>query len=570
MPPTGSICPPNDDVDSSAQQAGDIVHSALLSCLENATSISRTQATIARLRPFALQQESQAAAYGDVLVATIETTQPQRHNILPKLQQELIQRHKSSIRIRAVKHLTVPIHAERSCSQLVYHYLLPLSWLPDADNLLQWLTSDGIKYPPPSNTLRRFKDALRSATSRRVSHDISQRRAVGRFGSLAFVERRPWHNFADPKLQGMASPNHEAVWRTVDRAQITDFVVLQGVPHAVIEFRGDGFVQQQIRRMVAMAVAITHGWLPANAMDDVTKADRVLETPIAPAGRLYLAQTRFHFEEMQTSGQSLFDSMALGDVEHARNDMFAFQQELVRRQINETEWKWTVQLEHFSKDFYSRSRPIFQKSVPYFATPAIYEQVLNELRRIVASGAWPITSAARSKVIQSVATGTAGSFTVVSPTVEDAVGASLGNVLFPDLARLVFELEESLSNAERPRVTTNGTDSSLTRTRNTSSHCAINCNALFTPHVDTGRGAGQSLSMIVGLGDYEEGEIFVEGTAYDIRYQPLEFDGWKLRHWTSPFRGERFSLVWFTPEKHGELVRGKRGELPVVSESEYS
>ena len=31
------------------------------------------------------------------------------------------------------------------------------------------------------------------------------------------------------------------------------------------------------------------------------------------------------------------------------------------------------------------------------------------------------------------------------------------------------------------------------------------------------------------------------------RYNPLEFDGWMQRHWTLPFVGERFSLVWFTP-----------------------
>ena len=34
---------------------------------------------------------------------------------------------------------------------------------------------------------------------------------------------------------------------------------------------------------------------------------------------------------------------------------------------------------------------------------------------------------------------------------------------------------------------------------------------------------------------------------HDIRYHPLEFDGWKERHWTLPFVGERYSLVWFTP-----------------------
>jgi hypothetical protein len=54
--------------------------------------------------------------------------------------------------------------------------------------------------------------------------------------------------------------------------------------------------------------------------------------------------------------------------------------------------------------------------------------------------------------------------------------------------------------------------------------------------------------MIVGLGDYAGGELFVEGRTFDIRYKAIEFDGWKLRHWTNRFNGERFSLVWFTPE----------------------
>ena len=76
---------------------------------------------------------------------------------------------------------------------------------------------------------------------------------------------------------------------------------------------------------------------------------------------------------------------------------------------------------------------------------------------------------------------------------------------------------------------------------------AINRRASFRPHIDSGAGHGQSLSLIVGLGDYVGGEICVEGDTHSIRYSPLEFDGWKKLHWTLPFQGERFSLVWFTP-----------------------
>jgi hypothetical protein len=67
--------------------------------------------------------------------------------------------------------------------------------------------------------------------------------------------------------------------------------------------------------------------------------------------------------------------------------------------------------------------------------------------------------------------------------------------------------------------------------------------------------------MIVGLGYYVGGKLAVEGTNYDIRFQPLEFDGWKLRHWTIPFEGERFALVWFTPESKGKVSRDAKVSL---------
>ena len=81
-----------------------------------------------------------------------------------------------------------------------------------------------------------------------------------------------------------------------------------------------------------------------------------------------------------------------------------------------------------------------------------------------------------------------------------------------------------------------------------SSTVAINKHATFLPHVDSGAGAGQGVSLIVGLGNYTGGSLMVEGKQYDIAYRPLEFDGWKERHWTNKFEGERYSLVWFTPQ----------------------
>jgi len=188
------------------------------------------------------------------------------------------------------------------------------------------------------------------------------------------------------------------------------------------------------------------------------------------------------------------------------------------------------------------------------------------LRAIVRSGNWPDTTTARSTVIRATenkteSKGKCGSFTVVNPNFQDGlykngIGSDplpLGNSLFPRLVEAVFDLEEKLANLTLKQADENGEASTRllsSGARPASSHCAINCNAQFTPHVDSGRGAGQSLSMIVGLGDYAGGELGVEGIFHGIRYCPMEFDGWKLRHWTSAYEGERFSLVWFTPDRH--------------------
>ena len=99
-----------------------------------------------------------------------------------------------------------------------------------------------------------------------------------------------------------------------------------------------------------------------------------------------------------------------------------------------------------------------------------------------------------------------------------------------ELMRACFELERALC-PNRPPSTT----------------IAINRHAQFLPHRDSGAGSGQSSSLIVALGDFAGGEIVLDTVPHDIRYNVLEFDGWFTRHWTLPFEGERYSLVWFTP-----------------------
>ena len=200
------------------------------------------------------------------------------------------------------------------------------------------------------------------------------------------------------------------------------------------------------------------------------------------------------------------------------------------------------------------------------SVPSLFERTLFYLRQADACGKWPTTTPkrklvmvsqdddsclasaltkAKSNKVERVSAyslsegqgGASGSFSIGAMPGEQCAQPK-GNLLFPQLMKAAFELEIALYPNREP-----------------SSTIAVNRNAQFRPHTDVGAGAGQSTSLIVGLGDYVGGELMVEGDRMDIRYNAIEFNGWKQRHWTLPFMGERFSLVWFTP-KGCEGVRG--------------
>ena len=316
-----------------------------------------------------------------------------------------------------------------------------------------------------------------------------------------------------------------------------------------------------MRRIIGTVVAVSNGWLPKDFFYWATRPDIVIETPIAPKGFTYMAGARFDFNELVLR-RALFRTKQDGmkcqrewvvELHNAINNK--------RSRCDEDDWlnelKNTIsprihkQLDDIKntellRESLSKSREYLGDALPSLQTreKVSYQKVLSSLRQVVDSGKWPTTSMARSRIIRKSEfqdTGLvnkSGSFTVVNMNVDHGLGNNLplGNELFPDLSEFIFDLEKQLCIENCIR-------------RPASSHCAINRNAQFTPHVDSGRGFGQSLSMIVGLGDYVGGGLYIEGNLKDIRYNPVEFDGWRLRHWTEPFEGERYSLVWFTPEK---------------------
>jgi|AntRauTorckE5430_2_1112549.scaffolds.fasta_scaffold00680_4 tRNA U38,U39,U40 pseudouridine synthase TruA len=583
--------------------------------LEIWKSMISTQSSLAVQRHKTLSQEIGCAAANDVvtisIVAPIEACGGDGRLLtflLHEMQQhldEVAQENNVVVKLLDVDNLKRTFHAENSATQRVYHYLLPLHWLKEGNELEQWWLKDidsvikvnttgfsAFETQPPSNSLKTFRNALKRAESisvpnrrvrRRLLQDESsptngkdqslyrriEKVATRRLGTLTNRERRAWHNFADPVLQGEASPNQEPVWRVLDRARISHFLKEpndNGGVVAVLEFQGDDFIPQQVRRVVGTALAVNNGWLPEDIFDLATSADSIMDTVLAPGGRLYLDTVRFHFDEDAIQTLS-YDNKINVSCDHPT---VWLSNQLMRKKLSQDqktkELKWMRNIKNavapqMMLQLEARNEStLVNGHEPLEPPPEYYMAVLNLLRTVVESRKWPTTSNARSKVIRSekdVSKGSerkqinGGSFTVVNPNVHrKSFELPQANSYFPALVEAVFDLEKSISRHDVGVVDVDQTlNKSKKECRKPSSHCAINFNAQFTPHVDSGRGMGQSLSMIVGLGDYSGGEIFVEGVKYPIRYNPLEFDGWKLRHWTNFYAGERFSLVYFTPEE---------------------
>src|SRR5210317_301357 len=71
----------------------------------------------------------------------------------------------------------------------------------------------------------------------------------------------------------------------------------------------------------------------------------------------------------------------------------------------------------------------------------------------------------------------------------------------------------------------------------------INKNFKCPPHKDKNN---KGLSLCVGLGDYEGGELVIEKKITDIKYSPVIFNGGQEEHYVNDWtNGDRYSIVLF-------------------------
>jgi tRNA U38,U39,U40 pseudouridine synthase TruA len=421
-----------------------------------------------------------------------------------------------------------------------------------------------------------------------AQQELNTKRSRQFFGAMKAIlteliggGRRGWHNFTTLR----ASPGESTTRRRMGRFFHCGIIVVNGVILSKLRLNGDLLLHGQARCMFGLALGIGRGWIPPEFIYAAVDDNTIMDIPPIPAWLSYLHECKFEFWENKyrmvldprrkdrisrmekpKSGESLdlmtnlmkitrtFETrdkmiQSAVRVENWETEIHGHIAKLVSATANMTWLKdFEITCRTMVSSYYIHNALLrrelelasstqiqteIEAKTQFHSLPQVpseYERVLQLLRDADNSGLWPASTEARKKVIFDAdnESFTGGTFSVgVMP---EMYNDPRGNTLFPELLRAAFQLEKVIAPNRPPSAT-----------------IAINRHASFKPHRDTGAGAGQTVSLIVALGDFVGGEIVVEGQPHDIRYKPIEFNGWKQRHWTLPFKGERYSLVYFTP-----------------------
>ena len=321
-----------------------------------------------------------------------------------------------------------------------------------------------------------------------------------------------------------------------------------------------------VASIVGAAVAVATGRLPERYLDRALSPACRLPVPAAPSGGGYLAETNYDIYESKTATQlrlrpsSYTAGFAATPPGHA---VLAAARSAVQlaagldavagagrwggeleaglpAMLEALAWADVADAEGAGREGGAVQVVAAVAPPPVLGlspAPACYETVLGLLRQIDRGGEWPATGLARLRKIEATAgAGGSGAAATVTkgdsfalgkmppPLAQPAVSllrnlpllvsdgslvltdcvSSQGNAKFADLLAACLQLEASL-RPDRPPSTT----------------LTINRHAQFRPHTDSGNGNGQSLSMIVALGDFTGGELIVEGAVHPVGSQAI-------------------------------------------------
>ncbi|XP_063301733.1 pseudouridylate synthase 1 homolog [Pelobates fuscus] len=184
------------------------------------------------------------------------------------------------IQILGVKQVTKGFSSKNMCDARTYSYMLPTYALSDC----------AVTSPDPNFRLPR-------EDFHRVNHILSFYRGSHNY-----------HNFTSKK-----APEDKSAWRHMFFVSCSEPSVHHGIEFASILFTGQSFMLHQIRKMVAMLIAISRGIVSADILLHCVQKDKI-SIPKAPGLGLVLECGHFGYYNRRYGADGLHEALTWGEL----------------------------------------------------------------------------------------------------------------------------------------------------------------------------------------------------------------------------------------------------------------
>ncbi|XP_050449108.1 pseudouridylate synthase 1 homolog isoform X1 [Cataglyphis hispanica] len=244
------------------------------------------------------------------------------------------------IRVFGIKRVTKGFNSKNQCDARTYRYIIPTFAFALEDPTL-------LKVGEEVNEDERIKQLSTIAGKPYIDYRLSPE-SLNRLNSILKLMEGT-HNFHN--FTSKVKPLDPRAQRYIIKFHCVDTFTLNGMEFAILEIKGQSFMLHQIRKMVAVVIAVARNIISEETINEAFKTMDKLEIPIAPGLGLCLCHVHYDCYGKRYGADGLHETL---DWKECEEEVEKFQKEYILKHMVDTEiseqttLKWIAGLPFYS------------------------------------------------------------------------------------------------------------------------------------------------------------------------------------------------------------------------------
>lgn len=244
------------------------------------------------------------------------------------------------IRVFGIKRVTKGFNSKNQCDARTYRYIIPTFAFALEDPTL-------LKVGEEVNEDERMEQLSTIDGKPYVDYRLSPE-SLNRLNSILKLMEGT-HNFHN--FTSKVKPLDPRAQRYIIKFHCVETFISDGMEFAILEIKGQSFMLHQIRKMVAIAVAVARNIVPEETINEAYKTMDKLEIPIAPSLGLCLCHVHYDHYGRRYGADGLHETL---DWKECEAEVEKFQREYILKHMVDTEiseqttLKWIANLPFYS------------------------------------------------------------------------------------------------------------------------------------------------------------------------------------------------------------------------------